>query len=329
MEIWLVVAFFIGMVFQAFFMLVGRWERGDFLKILASIGFGLLGMLPGKSENNYDPGMHFFFAAIIFIFAFTAYFKKRLLSRIGARTLLIINVLFLAVIVNQFRFSWPLAIIVFIPTILTFINGFTDMDRKFGWQVFFYAWFSIMVASMGIFHFAYRNLGILFRWGSIGEIFGSGQVPLVSPSEMFLAGAAFLYIISSAWYALALIPIPLSKRQTYQQRMIEVRAHMQMLAYGYIWQKDDFLGNFICALLFPLFLFLNYQFVIIGENTLISLVLAILPLIERLRNQGQYEFELHDDVGSLDKFAGYIPAGESAVKNGTNRIDLIPPKESL
>lgn len=329
MEILLVASFFAGMIFQALFMLVGKWEAGDFKKVFISFGIGLLAMLLGDSEDDYDLGLHFFLSTLLFIFTFTAYFRERILVRIGARTLLIWNILFLSLLVSHFRFSWTVVVMVFMPTVLTIINGFTDMDRKFGWQVFFYAWFSIMVASIGFFHFAFRNLGILFQWGEIGIMFGFGQVLPVSPLEMFLTGASFLYIISSAWYALALIPIPLSKRQTYQQRMIEVRKHMQMLAYGYLWQKDDFLSNFICAILFPLFLFLNYQFAIIGESTLISLVLVILPLIERLRNQGQYEFELHDDVGSLDKFAGYIPVGESAVKNETNRIDLIPPKESL
>ena len=179
------------------------------------------------------------------------------------------------------------------------------MDKRFGWQVFFYAWFSAMVAILGIFQFAFKNLKILFMRGELGSWLGLNEVPSVSSIEVILTGAAFLYLVSSLWYVLALIPIPLHKRQTHAQRMIQVREHMQLLAYGYIWQKDDVIGNFFCVIVFPVLLFINYTYPLISENMIIVLVFVFLPLLERLKNQGQYEFELHDGVGSTDKFSGY------------------------
>jgi hypothetical protein len=59
------------------------------------------------------------------------------------------------------------------------------------------------------------------------------------PLEMFMSGAAYLYILTNAWFVLALWPTPIARGPSWGARMEQVRRHMDLLAHGYVWERND------------------------------------------------------------------------------------------
>lgn len=275
--------FVFGMFAQAFYMLWGRWEKGDGKKTLLAFTLGLAGMLPGKNEKEYSIPLHLFLSCMLAAFAFVQQFRKKLLVRIDGQILLAWNVIFLAVLFSRLDIVawWPLFAIIVLPTAMTIINGFSDIDRTFMWQVFFYVWFTVIIVAVGLFHFAFDTLKVF--WGTIP--------PETSLFNLIFAGASFLYILVNAWYALYIVPLP-GKHQSFANRMQEVRAHMQLLAHGYLWKKDNIVANVALVIVLPFFFALNYFYQFADESFFVSLALVVTALIS-----GNRKVESDDGVG--------------------------------
>lgn len=280
--------FVCGLVSQAFFMLLGKWKPGDFKKVIFSLAFGFFGMLPGRNEESYDLRLHLIFVCVIAVFSFTAAFRKRLIIFVGARTLIVLNIITLFLIYYKFSFSYWLFGLLTIPSTMTLINGFTNIDKYFSWQVFFYSWFSIMIAIVSLTHFAFGDLMKTFGWSE-----ATGEISYVG---IFLSGAAFLYIISNIWYVIQLIPYT-EKHQSMENRIVEIKNHMQLLAYGYIWEKDDFKGNLIILVALPIITALNHQFGFFSDNLFVSFTLAILPVLNYFKNNSKMA---GDGIGDIN-----------------------------
>lgn len=283
-----VLIFALGMFAQAFYMLLGRWRKGDFKKILIAFGTGLFGMVPGKNEDNYDLNFHLFISCVFAAVTFTSMFSRRLVSRVGARTILILNIILLFLVYDKFGFSFFIFGVLLIPTLLTLINSFSNLDKTFHFQVFFYVWFSIILVCIGMLHFAFSDL---FKTFGFFE-----SVGYVDPLPLIFIGGAFLYIISNMWYVFLLVPMT-GKRQTMKNRMINIRKHMQLMAHGYIWEKDDLLGNIVTVIVLPLVLILNYKFAFFSEQFFISTILVILPFL----SLGAPSMHQDDGVGFMSE----------------------------
>ena len=284
--------FSFGMFAQAFSVLLGKWQNGDGKKLLLSFAMGLLGMVPGKNEHHYDLNLHLFFSCMWAASVFTSMFKYRLISRIGVRTILVLNILLLFLVYDKFGVSYLIFGVLFIPTLITLMNGFSDLDQTFGWQVFFYVWFSVVLVSIGLLHFGYGDLFKTFGF--------NGETGQVDPFNLFFTGGAFLYILSNAWYVIMLIPVT-GKHQSMENRMKNIREHMQLLAYGYIWEKGDVVGNIVTVIIFPLILILNYKFGFWSESLFVSIILVFLPFFASRFSGINYD----DGVGSMPETAKY------------------------
>lgn len=262
----LFVVFVAGMISCGLYMLWGRWEKGDGKRFAIAITLGLIALLPGRNEVSYDLPFHLFFSSVFAAFFFTYEFRKKLLLRIDGQMVLVWNILFIGTMLTHLDVYtwWPLYACLAVPSILTLVNAFSDVDRHFGMQVFFYFWFSAMVASVGLFHFSFGTLRVF--WGDLS--------PDIALYELLFAGAAFLYVLVNAWYALALIPIPIGKHQTVEERVREVRRHMQLLAHGYLWKKDSVVTNVFLIVILPLSIALNLVFGLIDEAAMISIALV-------------------------------------------------------
>jgi hypothetical protein len=240
--------FALGMVLQALLMLGGRFRRGDWGRAAGALASWFLGLIPGKHEYKYYLLLHVFYGLLVVAFVFTYLFRDRLLTRIGGRILLAWNLVLVYVAVDGGWDSPLELLLLLLPTVPTVVNAFTDIDRNFGWKVFFQAWFSTILVVIAINGFDAGLLGV----------FGAerGVAPaLRSPHEMIAGGAAFLYIVANAWFVLALVPIPLARGQSWDSRMKEVRAHMDLLARGYVWEPDDPLRSLAVLVGLPVALF--------------------------------------------------------------------------
>jgi hypothetical protein len=252
------------MVSQAVLMLSSKWEAGDVKKLAQAFLFGLFGMLPGKHEHDYNVWFHLFMSCAIAAFTFVYRFRDKLVVRVSGQSLLVWNLLFLVVLFNHFGLSPVVGCLVAIPTLLTLSNGFMEYDESFGWQVFFHSWFSVMIVSIGLLHFSFTALSIFFP---------TNQAISLPPLEVYIAGASFLYLLVNIWYVIALIPVSMRKGQSFEDRMIEVRALMQLIESGYIWQSNAVLINLFLIIVLPMCFYANYYFQYFTEGTVISLTL--------------------------------------------------------
>ena len=266
-----ILCFGLGIVVQAVVMLRGSFQAGDWKRIGLVLLASLCGMVPGRHEPIYDPLAHVFLAFTVLGGGFAFAFRKRLLVHVGGRILLAWNIV-LVFVVLQARWGWKQEVaLLVVPTILTVINAFTDIDREFGWKVFFYAWFStilVVVAISGL------------SKGPFSLFFGHGVSAVARPPvEMLLSGAAYLYIVTNAWFVLALWPTPLSRSQSWDNRMQEIRRHMALLAQGYVWEKDDPWRSLAVLLGLPVILIAVYHWGSANRHGIVLLAIALMPLL--------------------------------------------------
>jgi hypothetical protein len=263
-----VLFFAIGIALQAFAMLWGSIRRGDGPRVYKALGFSLIGMLVSHSKN-YSVLGHILLSLTMFATLFTYYFRERLLPRIGGRMLLAWNILLIYVVLRAGWGSPVTLALLAIPTVPTIVNAFSDIDRAFGWKVFFHAWFSTILVLIAIRGF---NAGPL-------AFFLGRATPWFEPSaiEMLVGGAAYLYIAVNAWFVLALIPIPWYRGEGWEKREQEIREQMNLLARGYVWEKEDLWRSLAVLVALPLVLIGATRLAAGAERVMVALTIALMP----------------------------------------------------
>lgn len=266
-----ILSFGLGIALQAILMLRGSFRPGDAKRVGIVLLISLLGMVPGKREYTYEPLWHVFLVFTILGGAFAFAFRERLLVHVGGRILLVWNIVMVYVVLQAGWVSGRWVSLLVVPTIMTVINAFTDIDRAFGWKVFFYAWFSIMLVVIAISGLNTGPLAIFFEH--------SASAVARPPLEMFLSGAAYLYIVTNAWFVLALWPTPLSRSQSWHERTEEIRRHMALLAQGYVWEKDDPWRSLTVLIGLPLILVAVSRWGLASTHGIVALAIALMPLL--------------------------------------------------
>lgn len=203
----LILYFGLGVIAQAVFLIRNDWNWG---KLLACLGIGVFGMLPGKHESNYEPIFHILMSLSFFAFMFALFFKEDILPVINEKTLLSYSLTFwyayLAIFYKPTLFHNILLFLFLIPTGATLCIALIKYKLNFFWKLFFYSWFLIIVVSIGLFQFSYHHLTIFFV---------SSRLPWVGTVDCMLTGMAFLYLVVNATYIFELIPIP-GKNQSWK-----------------------------------------------------------------------------------------------------------------
>src|SRR5262245_577036 len=166
------------MALQATLMLRGAFRSGDAKRAGLVVLFSLGGLIPGKHEHPYEPLWHMMLVFTMLGGAFAFTFRQRLLIHVGARILLAWNIVLVYVLIQTGWDRGPTGSLLLVPTILTVINAFTDIDRAFGWKVFFYAWFSFILVAIAISGLNTGPLAMFFQ--------GNGAVVARPPLEMIL-----------------------------------------------------------------------------------------------------------------------------------------------
>jgi hypothetical protein len=262
-------SFAVGIALQAVAMLRAAFQRGDSKRMWKTAGLSLLGMAGKRSKQPYSVLAHIFLSLTLFAVLFAYQFRERLLPTVGGRLLLAWNIVLIDVVVRAGWGSPVTYALLAVPTLLTIVNGFTDIDRAYGWKVFFHAWFATILVLIGVRGF---NAGPLafFLGNSTGWV-------EPSPLDMLVGGAAWLYIVTNAWFVLALIPIPLRRGQKWEDRMREVRAHMNLLARGYAWESHDIPRSLAVLVILPLVLVASARWAGGAERIVVTLAIALMP----------------------------------------------------
>ena len=260
--------FGLGIVLQAILMLQGLFRSGDAKRAGMALLFTLLGMMPGRHEHAYALLGHVFFSITVFGVSFAYLFRERLLTRIGGRLVLAWNILLIYVALHAGWDSRLKLALLAVPTIPTIVNAFSDLDRAFGWKVFFHAWFSTILVAITISGLDTGPLGMFFQM--------TGQIVPRPPLEMIVSGAAYLYIVTNAWFVLALMPVK-GRGQSWHERMEEIHRHMALLARGYAWEKEDPLRSLAVLVGLPLLLVAAARWGAGSARGVVALAIATMP----------------------------------------------------
>ncbi len=268
--------FYIGILIQAIFLLGYNFEKKDALKILGCIGFAIFAMLPGKHEYNYDLFFHFFIFAIFFSGCYSFVFKNKLLQEINKDILLVWNLILVYIILKSSIVYIDLLVLVGVLSLPTIINVFFSLDRKYAWRVFFYIWFLCIIVAMASSHIAFRNMSFFFNKGA--------GMP-TDNIQMFLLGASLLYLIANLMYLLELIPFT-SKHQSFSNRIANIKEDMRMLASRYEIGDRKLTESFFVTAITITLLWLNHIYKFINDSSLVYLLIASTPVIDRFLFKG-------------------------------------------
>lgn len=205
-----------------------------------------------------------FFGVLLAVF-----FDKRILPVINEKIVLSYTILFwYALFVNFQRLGLPdwLVYALLVPTSAALIIAFTQPALTFFWKVAMYAWFLVLVLSLGLFQFDFARLAI----------FNSPNTdPWLTPIECLTTGMAFLYLCINATFLYELIPLP-GKSQSWKDRMRDWHALTELMAYRF---SDQAIPSLVAGTIFVVegsVLALNTIYHFISDGLLINL-LVVLP----------------------------------------------------
>lgn len=208
----LVLWFGSGVALQALLLIRGDWNWG---RLAMCVGFGALGMVPGKHEHVYEPFLHILFSMGFFAFMFALRFKDDLLPVVSEKVLLSYSLIFWFAFFSYFykgtAWSNALAALLLVPTAATVFIAIQRPILSFVWKLSLYTWFLTVVVSLGLFQFPFRHLAIFLS---------PEKSPWLNPLDCIVAGMAFLYLAVNMAYLFELIPIQ-GKNQSWADRMQE------------------------------------------------------------------------------------------------------------
>jgi hypothetical protein len=272
--------FYAGIFAQAIFLLTGRFESKDFLKLGGCCLSALAALIPGKHETHYNLNFHLFLIACVFAVGYAWCFKKRILERINKEILMVWTLvgLYIALRTPLVASHPPVFLVLLMLGLLPVINAFAGFDARYGWKVYFYIWFLCVLVGIAASKFAFSTVANVFAF--------SHGTEEINALQMFVIGMSFLYLAVNLWYVIELIPLP-GKHQSFGERLEEVEEAMEILAEDYDdeqvgWWKTGLLLSVTVSLLAA-----NYFVNFVSDETLIPVLIIILPVADKIKLPGK------------------------------------------
>jgi len=262
----LISCFAVGVALQAAFLLRGGWSP---LKLAGCVGVALVvGVLPGRSEQPYDPYAHSLIVIGIFSVAFAIAFSKDVLSLVTER-----SVLFYTVLLWFAFFSYgyegtskqnTLMAITLVPTAVTAYWTFRDAESGFWVKLVLYAWYLCTIVALALYQFSFDQLGIFLE---------KQKAPTATPLDSFAAGMGFMFLVVNATYLYLLVPIP-GKRQSWRQRMEEWHELTDVMTQRLLAEDLNLPLTGLCFLGLVLLLALDCYYLWVAPSLVINILLV-------------------------------------------------------
>ena len=278
-------AFAVGVALPAAQAVLRRPRPGDVRRAAIALAVALLGLVPGRHERPYSAQPHFYLVVAAFAMGIAWQFRERLIPRIGARLLLAWSLLALAALWSLDGHAGAWMLLALLGTAVAVTNAFTDLDRTFVWQVLLFAGYVATLALLVVLEWHVTS------WTGI-EDFAAALNTRSVVGNLF-AGAASLYVAANVWFVLALVPFPLFRGQSFDERLAQVRRHLELLASGDVWEPGHRMRSAAVLVLLPLVLVANAWRQVIDPSRLVVAIIALLPLVANAR-----DLPGHDGVGA-------------------------------
>lgn len=284
----------LGAGLQAAQAVLRRPRPGDGRRLAIALGVSLLGFVPARvkagsteyGEPGYSRQLHLYLVVAAFAMGIAWQFRERIVPRIGARLLLAWSLLTLSALWSLEGHAGPWLLVALLGTAVAVANAFTDLDRTFGWQVFLFAWYCASLVLL-----------VVVEWHATSWTGLSGFVAALNTRTIagnFFAGAALFYVAANAWFVLALVPVPLFKGQSFDDRWSQIRRHMDLLAWGYVWEPEHRMRSVAVLVALPLALIANAYWQVVDPSRLVVAAIALMPLVANAQS-----LPGHDGVGAL------------------------------
>jgi hypothetical protein len=268
--------FYAGVVAQALFLLLGQFEWKDPFKVLACCAGSLLALIPSKHETHYSLNTHLLILPCVFAVGYAVVFKEKVLQRINKEILMVWTLVgvYIALQTPLLTSYPPVMLSLLALSLVPVINAFVGFDKYFGWKVYFYIWFLCVLVGIAASKFAFTT---------IANVFGMSHDKVeINSFTMFLIGMSFLYMVVNFWYVIELIPLP-GKHQSFSDRMEEVEEDMEMMADDYDDQQVRWWKTMLLLTVSATLLALNYFRHFVSDETLIPILIAALPIVDKIR----------------------------------------------
>lgn len=273
-----VLLFYAGMMAQAIFLLLDRFEPGDILKFLGCCAASLLGLIPGKHERIYNLPLHLFIIACVFSVAYGLCFKEKILEHINKEILMVWTLigLYIALRTPLVTAHLPVLLLLLALCLIPIINAFAGNEPPYAWKVYFYVWFLCVLVGIAASKFAFSTMAHVFgfRHGA-EEINALGTV---------LVGMSFLYLAVNLWYVVELIPVP-GKHQSFTDRLANVKQSMKILAGDYDAEQVRWWKTLVLLVVAGSLLTANHFRQFISDETLVPLLIVALPVVDKFKSQ--------------------------------------------
>jgi hypothetical protein len=272
--------FYGGILAQAIFLLLGQFERKDALKLLGCCAGSLLGLMPGKHETHYEVNDHLFLIACVFAFGYAFCFKEKILERINKEILMVWTLvgLYIAMQTPLITAHPPVLVSLLVLSFIPIVNAFIGFDQSYGWKVYFYIWFLCVLVGIAASKFAFSTVANVFDF--------SHRTEEIHSLTMFLIGMSFLYLVVNFWYVIELIPLP-GKHQSFSERLKQVKEDMDILAGDYDAEQVRWWKTILLLVISAFLLAVNYFRHVVDDETLIPILIAALPVMDKFKMPGK------------------------------------------
>jgi hypothetical protein len=279
--------FSLGVAVQAALLIRTDW---NWWLLLLCLFVAAAGMIPVRSdEMSYDLLGHILTSIGLFGFVLAFAFEKAILPVINEKIVLSYTMVFwYAIFLNFVKWGLPdwLIFALLVPTSATLLIAFAQLPLNLFWKAAMYAWFLVLVLSLGLLQFSFGRL----------LIFTSPEyAPWLSPLECVTTGMAFLYLCVNATFVFQLIPIK-GRDQSWADEMKEWHALTDLMAYRFMDGPSPALVVAAIVSIEGGVLIANYIYHFISDGLLINL-LIVLPGILYFGNRVAPPLQVHEKSG--------------------------------
>lgn len=269
-------AFTIGVLTNTAVSIYRGFRTSDtFYVILAFIV--LIGSI---SRNGNHPEFGFLFGMAFFSLVIALSFTKRILYSVTESRLLLYllaaSYLTATILLPKSELMAPLLAILVAATTGVAVLNFSPMRLPYWLQSLMTALYILASILIALSYFQVVYISTLLC--SLCE-----EIPAeVSLLGMFLAGYMYFSLWSNIAYLLNFIPIPISKRQTFAQRLTEVRKHAEHLEHKYV-DHDSHPGIVATVIALAAVMVWNGYAKFIPDELLVTTILVVGSLITEPR----------------------------------------------
>jgi hypothetical protein len=261
--------FALGVAVQAALVIRADWNWG---MLFLCLFLAAAGMIPNRTEASHELFGHALTSIGIFGFALAIVFQKAVLPVINEKIVLSYTMAFwYAIFLNFVKWGLPdwLIYASLIPTSATLVIAIAQPPLNLFWKVSMYAWFLVLVMSLGLIQFSFGRL-LIFT--------SPKDAPWLSPLECVTTGMAFLYLCVNATILFQLVPIK-GRDQSWKDEMKEWHDLTNLMAYRFMDGPSPAVVVAAIVVIEGGVLITDYIYHFISDGLLINLLIMLPGLI--------------------------------------------------